>query len=264
MTKFSRESENAVRKLVKKGEFEIKFQPIVAPSEQRVVAFEVLSRFDPQHRPGKTMGTRKLITHIKQLQLTLAYDFHVLDKTLAAMVWLKQHTGLNIVASVNVCGASLVSGNFVSGLTERLRALGIQPGSLQIEVSENAVLIEQVYQSVAPQLMRHGVRLVVDEFLTGESGFDILAPAVSQTLKVDEMIAHSLTESELAGGFLRGLLQLTTVLGKELVVTGVDSEAIFQWVRDMGCTLLQGEYFAKPMSVAHIPNYIASLGSGES
>lgn len=246
--------------MVANGDFDIGFQPMVAPKQGVVVAFEVIPRFVTHPEIDARRGGRDLVAVVESLQLSMAFDLELIDKALAAMAELEKQRGIPLRVSVDVSGQSLGNLGFVPAVNRCLEKYGLAPQRLQFEVTEIGFMDDEYALLSLPHLADQGFGIAIDRYISGESNFDILARNYTRAVKVDDTITNNLCGSDIPGRFLRGLRQLVEVLEKDLVVTGVDSETTYRLLDSLGCTLYQGLYFAAPMPAGDVPAYIERLG----
>lgn len=251
-----------VRNLIGEGKFDIRLQPIVAPREHLVLGFEVLSHFDLNALSEEELSTAQLTAVVEDLRLTQQFDLEVIDKTIAALKWLKSEYGMEPVASVNICAATLTSADTPSGkeflaeLTQRLKEADISPEKLQLEISENAMLSDEARDRVIPALAANGFPIAIDEFISGYSHFAALGHPDISTIKIDKAVSLNISGTEIPSRFVRGLLLLVEALNKNLVIVGVQSKEQFQLLEVIGCSRYQGSYFSPPMPIAEVPCFI--------
>lgn len=251
-----------VRNLIGEGKFDIRLQPIVAPRERLVLGFEVLSHFDPSTLSEEELSTAQLTAVIEDLRLTPQFDLQVVDKTLAALQWLRTGYGMEPIASVNLCAATLTSADAQSGkdflaeITQRLKRADISVGKLQLEISESAMLSDEARDRVIPALAAIGFPIAIDEFISGHSHFAALGHPDITTIKIDETISLNIPGTEIPSRFIRGLLLLVEALNKQLVIVGVQSKEQFQLLEVLGCSRYQGRYFSSAMPIEDVPGFI--------
>lgn len=246
----------SIRTAVEKNRFEMYFQPVVAPSEHRIVALEALCRFDTAMLEEHRLTVGQAIRLIERERMSESFDLAVIDQTLATVQEFRKKHGLDLPVSINLCADTLASRNFVSQLKRRLLATGMEAGRLKLEIAEAALGAADAYRDVIPRLADAGIACVIDDFISGYADFGMLTTPHISAIKVDPAVTASLTGSEMARRFLRGLLMLVESMNKRLVVMGVDSREQFLFLDAIGCNQYQGSYFGKPMVADRLPKFI--------
>ncbi|WP_069364386.1 EAL domain-containing protein [Salisediminibacterium beveridgei] len=150
--------------------------------------------------------------------------------------------------SVNISSLQLQQPHFVAQLEKILRAEHIHPDQFQLEITEN-ILMEKRKENVAKLnvLQKKGFRIAIDDFGTGYSSLSYLKTFPIDVLKVDKSFIKDLPEDEADKAIVKATIRLGTDLGLEMVAEGVESMEAAAYLRAIGCHVLQGFYFAKPM-----------------
>ena len=182
MSEHSPEVLNEIESLIKKNSFEIHFQPILAPSEGRIVSVEALCRFEAGLLARHRLSVAEVVRLFEQKGVAADFDLAVIDRTLTLLRDLRDRTGLTLPVSVNLCASSLGAPQFVTRLKRQLLKHGMEPARLQLEISEAALVDREVYQAVIPRLVEAGVGCAIDNFISGHTDFGMLtSPPVSYT-----------------------------------------------------------------------------------
>jgi EAL domain-containing protein (putative c-di-GMP-specific phosphodiesterase class I) len=144
-----------------------------------------------------------------------------------------------------------------------LRALGetgLPPELLDLELTENVLLDEgQVTSREVATLHAHGVRLSIDDFGTGYSSMARLSSLHIDTLKIDRSFITDLGDRNNMA-IVRAIVGLGQALNIEVLAEGVETDDQLEWVREVGCGLVQGFVTGRPMSAKHIELYLQNEG----
>lgn len=155
--------------------------------------------------------------------------------------------------AVNVSVAQILAGDFVEEVRDVIRATGLAPHRLELEVTESlfATNLKHV-RSVLEQLRALGVRISIDDFGTGYSSMNYLRSLPLDTLKIDRVFVKDLDSGGEA--IFSTLVNLADSLQLAIVVEGVETEPELQRVLELGKHQLrvQGYYFGKPMPVSEL------------
>lgn len=129
----------------------------------------------------------------------------------------------------------------------RLRKLDLPASMLEIEITEDTAKDIQAVQSKLAALAEAGVRIAVDDFGVGYSSMSSLRQLHVDRIKIDRSFVHGIAASADDRNVVQSILTLGKSLGIEVVAEGVETEASRNILRQLGCSIMQGHYFAKPM-----------------
>ena len=127
---------------------------------------------------------------------------------------------------------------------------GIAPGRLVLEVTETLLVKDAVRGAETLQQLRDlGVQLALDDFGTGYSSLSYLRNLPLDTLKIAREFVEGLAFSDHDAAFVRLIVGLAKTVGLKVVAEGIETRAQLDMLREIGCDLGQGYYFAAPMDV---------------
>jgi EAL domain-containing protein (putative c-di-GMP-specific phosphodiesterase class I) len=154
--------------------------------------------------------------------------------------------------AVNVSARSLEHGSTLPDLVAELtRTSAIPPGRLTLELTEGA-LIEAAAPDVLDRLHEMGQRVSIDDFGTGYSSLTSLRDMPVDILKIDKSFVDHIVSSADSARLVRMILQLARDLGMRTVAEGVEELSQLEALREMGCHLIQGYYFSKPLPAGEL------------
>jgi EAL domain-containing protein (putative c-di-GMP-specific phosphodiesterase class I) len=125
----------------------------------------------------------------------------------------------------------------------------LTPEHLELEVTEGVLLDnQQQASSRLHQLSGQGIRLSIDDFGTGYSSLSYLQHLPFNTLKIDRSFVEGIPANRSNAKLVKAIVAMAQSLGMELVAEGVEHSEQVTFLQALGCDLLQGYYFAPPMS----------------
>ena len=124
---------------------------------------------------------------------------------------------------------------------------------LELELTEN-VFIESSSETLTKlnKLSDLGYSLVIDDYGTGFASLGYLKRFPVSGLKIDKSFVDEVLESEQDRAIVGSTIALAHELGLEVIAEGVETDAQLQLLKDLGCDVIQGYYFSKPLSVDEI------------
>jgi diguanylate cyclase (GGDEF)-like protein/PAS domain S-box-containing protein len=161
-----------------------------------------------------------------------------------------------VVVAMNVSPLQFRQRGFVSRLLDIVHSADIEPGSLQIEINESAVM-ESVDDAIETLSAIHdaGISIALDDFGTGYSSLNYLSLLPLDKLKVDQSIVHQLTNNKSSQTITEVIIALGKSLSLEIVGEGIESEQELDYLRLRGCHLAQGNYFSQPLPADEFVNW---------
>nr|WP_249110142.1 EAL domain-containing protein [Neokomagataea anthophila] len=236
-----------IRRAVDQHEFQLVYQPIIHAQTGFVVGYEALSRWS-----GAVHGAvsiQKVIALIEENGQSETFDYWVLETAC------KQAAGWPKGTWVAVNMAAMHFS--VPGVAERILDIvhhaGIDPSRLQLEVTETFALDvgPQVAHALA-LLDEAGIKLAMDDFGAGYSSMNYLRLYPFSKIKLDASLVQDVLYNPKSKGILRSAVELSVDLGLSLTAEGVSSPEHYRFLREAGCTDLQGFYLGRPVPAEHL------------
>jgi diguanylate cyclase (GGDEF)-like protein len=226
-----------------RDELELAFQPIVAVAGGRVTGVEALVRW--HHPTWGPIAPMSFMPLAEQTELMGALTDHVLRGSLAqAAAW--RARGLDLLLAVNSSARNLVDLTVPDTVAAALARSGVPASSLEIEITENAVLADPTRVLVVLQALRDlGVRVAIDDFGTGYSSLVHLRDLPVDRVKIDRTFVHDLGRAR-GRGIVGPIVTLAHNLGVEAVAEGVEDIAALEILAQLGCDHAQGYAIAAP------------------
>jgi len=239
--------ENELRRALERGELRVHYQPIVELSAGKTVGVEALVRWE--HRERGLVPPSEFIPLAEETGLVVPLGHWVLDEACRALSTLPEQISL----SVNLSGRQLLQPEFCEGLKEMLTRCRIEPGRLQLELTESMLIGNGAAARAAlTQLRGTGVRLCIDDFGTGYSSLSYLHELPIDSLKIDRSFVGAMGEDERKIKIVQSILVLGKALGIDVVAEGVETPEQAELLRRLGCERAQGYFFARPVPLEQL------------
>jgi EAL domain-containing protein (putative c-di-GMP-specific phosphodiesterase class I) len=149
---------------------------------------------------------------------------------------------------VNVSGVQLEFSNFSSKIAEILKRTGLDPKRLELEITESWVISDLPGAAIKLQTLRDlGIGIAIDDFGAGHATFSYLQTLPLDTLKIDRSFVQHLQHSPVNRSTVRAITSLAQQLGLKTVAEGVETEPDFLELMDIGCEMVQGFFFSRPL-----------------
>lgn len=232
-----------LRHAIAKGDLTVAYQPQVDPSDGSVRGVEVLIRWS--HPKRGVISPGEFIPIAEETGLISDLTEFVLDAALGQLAaW--RSDGLPLPRlGVNVSTRDVLRTDLADLVIGMLSRHGIPADRLELELTENIAFTSiEASRERLLRLKQQGVRLAVDDFGTGYSTLHQLAHFPIDTLKIDQRLTPQITSSENDRALLAGVMEIASRIGFETVAEGVETEEQLRVFSEMGCTLVQGWYYA--------------------
>jgi diguanylate cyclase (GGDEF)-like protein len=245
-----------LRAAIANGELRLHYQPIVELPSTNVVGVEALVRW--QHPERGLLAPGEFIPVAEQSGLIVPLTEWVLNEALRqSRAWSDQGQRLRI--SVNVGAKALArSVSLAATVGGLLRAYGVEPELLALEVTESEVMADAEHAiECLRDLKALGIRIEVDDFGTGYSSLAYLQKLPLDAVKIDRSFIAPLYDDAGTSAIVRAAIELSHALGLETIAEGVEDQAVVEMLASMGCDSAQGFVFARPMSADKLLEWIA-------
>ena len=244
-----------------KGEFSLAYQPLISIADGRPTGFEALLRWESPELGKVSPAT--FIPAAEHSGAICRLGRWVLDEAVRQLTeWQQQFDDDRLTMSVNASVVELVEGGYVTHLAEILDETGLDPSTLQIEVTESVLADDHhVVAEVLEAIRALGVRIALDDFGTGYSSMNQLQKLPIDCLKIDRAFIHSMTDNDRSTSVVHALIELGKALGLQTIAEGIETPEQLDALKDPECDLAQGFFFARPMSASAIRDFMATSES---
>jgi diguanylate cyclase (GGDEF)-like protein/PAS domain S-box-containing protein len=256
--------ESSLRKALDRDELRVFYQPVMSLRHNRIVSVEALLRWQHPHRG--LLEPDAFIAVAESSGLIVRIGEWVMEQACRqAVAWLAAAPAAEpIHVSVNVSAQQLIRSDVASSVARVLNATGLEPGLLDLEITES-MLLRDVDSSANAlhDLKRLGVRLVLDDFGTGYSSLSFLKRLTIDALKIDRSFIKDLGEQEEDGMIIGAVLSMANALDIGVTAEGVETGAQLARLRTQGCDSVQGFLFSRPAPPEQISTLIGIRSLGE-
>ena len=248
-----------LRRAVAAQEFVLHYQPVLSLASERIVGLEALVRW--AHPTRGVLGPAEFIKLAEETGLIVAIGGLVLDEACrSAKAWQERYPSATpLTIGVNLSGRQLQDPGLLASVEETLRATGLDPTNLVLEITET-VMMQDTDTSIArlEELTRLGVRIAIDDFGTGYSSLSYLRRFPIDILKVDKSFVDGVADDPDAAVLAEAIISFGATLQLSTLAEGIETVDQRDRLRAMGCELGQGFHFAKPLPAAEIDRLLCA------
>ena len=232
------------------------YQPKIELATGRCVGAEALLRW--RHPSLGEVSPGEFIPVVEQTSLARATTRWVLERALRQLAGWRQ-AGLVMQLAVNVSAVNLLEPDFCAHVLARLRAYGLPPNALAIEITESALMTNRTLATATLEaLAAGGVQLAIDDFGTGYSSLAYLQSVPAKVVKIDQSFIRDLDTDERQRALVATMIKLSHDLGQVVVAEGVETAAVARFLAGAGCDQVQGYLYARPMAPQQFEEWICA------
>ena len=240
-----------VETAVEQDEFLVYLQPKFDISSEKIKGAEALIRWNYKNK--EFLPPYRFIPFFEKDGSIALIDDIVLKKVCAAMArWKKEGKPLYPV-SVNLSRSRMYDEKLIETLVGIVDSYGVDHSLIDFELTESATYDNMEHMlSVLYELRAKGFKISMDDFGTGYSSLSLLTKMPINTLKIDKSFVDTIAaaaEREEDVIVLRHIITLAKELGFVCLAEGAESKAQVDRLRELGCEIIQGYYYSKPIPI---------------
>jgi diguanylate cyclase (GGDEF)-like protein len=239
--------ENALRHALDRDELFLHYQPQVALPSGRVIGIEALLRW--KHPKLGLVSPAHFIPMAEEMGLMPEFGAWVLNQACHDAKQLQDQMGRSFLLSVNISPRQFQQRRLIRTIEEALANSGLSPRNLEIEITENTLMINSTANLEMLQVIRDlGVRLSIDDFGTGFSSFSYLLQYQIDRLKIDQSFVRQAVTDANAAAVVRTIIAMSHGLDIKVIAEGAETRDQVKLLLRRRCDEVQGFYFARPVS----------------
>jgi diguanylate cyclase (GGDEF)-like protein len=253
-----RELDSDLRRAIDANELRLVYQPIVSQSGDPI-GVEALVRW--QHPTAGLLAPDRFIPAAEESGLIVPLGHWVLDEACRQLrEW--RDTGVvddRFCMSVNLSPRELVQSGQAAHVARTITRHGLDPASIVLEVTETVLMRDSKLAEARLRALKHvGVKLALDDFGTGYSSLAHLRRFPVDILKIDKAFVDGLAGGSEDAAVARAVVQLGEALHLKTLAEGVEHADQAECLTSLGCGLMQGFYFARPLTPEGAADYLMS------
>ncbi len=241
-----RKTEKLLADAIEKDRAEVFYQPIFSTRDNCFTSAEALVRIRDEE--GNIIPPGVFIGVAEQNGAILKLGEMIFEKV-CRMIREKdiRQYGLHYL-EINLSVVQCASKNLFEDYVRIMEKYGISAEQINLEITESASLdAKSILLQNMEKLIAHGVRFSLDDFGTGQSNLNYIMDMPVNIVKFDRDMTSSYFESQKAKYIMDNAIRMIHGMGLEIVSEGIETEAQFQTMKDLGISYIQGYYFSKPL-----------------
>jgi diguanylate cyclase (GGDEF)-like protein len=238
--------EESLRRALERREFSLHYQPKINLDTGVITGAEALIRWT--HPVRGLVSPAQFIPVAEDCGLILPIgNWGLREACKQARTWMD--AGLRVgTMAVNISAMEFRNENFLEGVFAALADTGLEPGFLELELTES-VLMKHVEstESILEKLRARGVRVAVDDFGTGYSSLSYLQKFPIDALKIDQSFIRRITTAPGETTIVTAIISMARSLNLRVIAEGVETYKELEFLQAHRCDEAQGYYFSRPV-----------------
>lgn len=249
-------NEEVLMKAILNNEFELFYQPQVDVCTDRLFGSEALVRWK-QKATGQIIPPAKFIPLAEETGLIIPLGEEIIRMAcFQNKMWQKQGYRPTPV-SVNLSPVQLQQANMIRVIKDILDEVDLDPKYLILEITENISLNNSKDMiNKLEKIKELGVRIAVDDFGTGYSSLSYLHKVPIDFLKIDREFTMDLVKDIRCQAIIHSIINMAKSLDIITIAEGIENELQAKYLTSLGCQIMQGFHFSKPISSDGFSNFL--------
>jgi sensor c-di-GMP phosphodiesterase-like protein len=238
-----------LRNALRRREFAVLYQPIVALASGNIVGFEALMRWPRQTEPP--LGPEHFIPAAEECGLLTRFTEYLLERVAVDAPRLIERRPECYIA-INLGPSDLHSAAILEHLRKLLDTRGISPGNIVVEATEHSFLDPLLARPIISAIRALGIRVAIDDFGTGFSSLSHLTTLRTDFLKIDKVFVETMGTDSATSQVALHIIRIAESLGLTVIGEGVENESQAAFLRAHGVEYAQGWLFHKALPIEEV------------
>ena len=246
--------QTAIRAALDDERFSLDFLPVINLGTGAVDGAEALLRW--RDTDGHDIEPMEFIPLAEETGLIVRLGTFVLERACREAMRLIAQGHAEITMCVNISARQFRESDFAGSVRHALEVTGLDAARLQLEITESAYIsVDSGMRNIAA-LEALGVQLSIDDFGTGYSSLGYLKRLPVDALKIDRSFVSDILSDVADQAIVRAIIAVAQNLDLDVIAEGVETAEQADYLRRLGCTYLQGFYFAQPLPACELAAYL--------
>lgn len=220
-----------------------------------ILAMEALVRWKDDELG--MVSPAEFITIAEQSDLIYKIGDFVLECSISEFVTMQKHSNTPLELAINISVMQFQSSAFIPTLLRCLQTHNLAPQSIVLEITESLFMdnLDNVVATIK-SLKSQGIRFSMDDFGTGYSSLSLLRNLPIDELKIDKSFIDDILTDPKSNSMVQSIIAIANSHNLSVIAEGVEEQAQFDMLVDIGCKRFQGYYFYKPVAASTVSEYL--------
>ena len=239
------EIELRMQEALKNNEFKIVYQPKVDVKNEKMIAGEALVRWI---RGNKIISPGEFIPIFEKNRFIINLDKYIFENVCKDLCeWKKRYKSIPII-SINISKENFSKEDFIEEYIKIAQNYNINQNEIELEITESATISEHVdLIKVMKNIKSAGFKIAIDDFGTGTSTLSMLQNMPIDTIKIDKSFVDKINLNNKKGNIIEYIIYISKKLNLITVAEGVETKEQKEYLKSIGCDLIQGYFYSKPI-----------------
>ncbi|WP_293268713.1 EAL domain-containing protein [Neptunomonas sp.] len=246
-----------LRHCVERNELHLMYQAQICLKTKRILGAEALVRWTQK---GVVIPPNEFISTAESSGYIVPMGYWILEEACRQQTQWKEELGYEIVIAVNVSIRQLKDPQFLKRTDLILERTGINPTSLEIEVTESMMMEDNnALHVVLNAIRKRGIHVALDDFGTGYSSLSYLQQLPIDHLKIDQSFINKITQSSEDSAIAALMISIGDLLNLKVIAEGVETLEQQEELIKLGCCEAQGYLYSRPITKEAFRELLVSM-----
>ncbi|PLX70758.1 MAG: hypothetical protein C0602_04445 [Denitrovibrio sp.] len=247
--------ESKLNRAIQNEEFTVFYQPKIDLADMQVMGMEALLRWNNPELGNVPPST--FIPLAEENGLILPIGQWVMEQSIKDTVLLHSEGFNNLKIAVNLSIRQFMKKDIISIVSKTLEENGLNGKYFEFEITEN-IFTEDLNKIsyVMNEMSKMNLKFAIDDFGTGYSSISYLKKMPISTLKIDKSFVDYIDSDAENESIVSSVILMAKSLGISVVAEGAETEAQVELLKQMGCNIVQGYFFGKPMPLEEFRQFL--------
>ena len=247
--------EKKIYRALQNKELTVYYQPQMSLLDKKIVGVEALVRWT--HPLDGMIPPDQFIPIAEKSHLIHDVGLYVLDQACTEFSLLVKDGLLDGTLAVNISSRQLQLNDIKESLSKVLFKSKLDPTKLELEVTESLLMQNPENASlILNELRKMGITIAIDDFGTGYSSLSYLNTLPLDKLKIDKSFIDNIISDEGSRSICKAIIAMGNSMNIKTIAEGIETKEQMDLVGKLGCTEIQGYFFAKPMDIQELRKFI--------
>ena len=245
----------AMNTAIEEEQFEVYYQPVFSLSSGEAISSEALVRWN--HPTRKVIPAGQFIPAFEKNGFIKLLDVFVLEQVCKQLKAWKDSGEKFLPVSINISALNFYDPNLYKVIINLVEKYDIKPSMMRFEITER-VCYEDVIRDLTSirKLHQYGFSILMSDFDSGHSAFNMLREILIDEIKIDLRFLEGFHRTGRLGSVLTSIVCMARWINISVVVVGVETREQVTFLRSIGCDMMQGHYFSRPLTKAQMESFM--------